>query len=159
LIFFFLGSHASVRLSLCAERNFISGQKNKNLKESVVKKEESSQRLQHLPGSIMPETPALRHKTTFKFATLASGGMISSFTTFNCEACSQRTVSTNAKIRSYTEKSCLEKNMRLYNTSDYAHINYVLVHGTLMLSWTACCGRDAFLRILLFPNWQSLQNL
>jgi hypothetical protein len=32
----------------------------------------------------MPETPALRHKTTFKFATLASGGMISSFTTFNC---------------------------------------------------------------------------
>jgi len=35
----------------------------------------------------------------------------------------------------------------------------VFVHGTLMLSWTACCGRDAFLRILLFPNWQSLQNL
>ena len=72
----------------------------------------------------MPEIPALRHKTTFKFATLASGGMISSFTTFNCEACSQRT---NAKIRSYTEKSCLEKNMRLYNTSDAICIRRIAI--------------------------------
>jgi len=50
--------------------------------------------------------------------------MISSFTTFNCEACSQRT---NAKIRSYTEKSCLEKNMRLYNTSDAICIRRIAI--------------------------------